>query len=99
MIGRLCLHTADDDGTSVRIEPLSKGVALDKPTRSSIKIAIRTAHAEITALRPLLVCGDLNDTLDAVTTQLLYSPGSQIDTAGFDRPDHDGLTGSGRPKR
>jgi endonuclease/exonuclease/phosphatase family metal-dependent hydrolase len=38
--------------------------------------------------RPLLVCGDLNDTLDAATTQLLFGPpGSQFGTGGFDRPD------------
>src|SRR3954471_4787696 len=37
---------------------------------------------------PLLVCGDLNDTLDAATTQLLFGPpGSQFGTGGFDRPD------------
>jgi endonuclease/exonuclease/phosphatase family metal-dependent hydrolase len=38
--------------------------------------------------RALLVCGDLNDTLDAATTQLLYGPpGSQIGSGGFDHPD------------
>jgi predicted extracellular nuclease len=38
--------------------------------------------------RPVLVCGDLNDTLDAATTQLLFGPpGSQFGTGGFDRPD------------
>jgi endonuclease/exonuclease/phosphatase family metal-dependent hydrolase len=38
--------------------------------------------------QPLLVCGDLNDTLDAATTQLLYGPpGSQFGTGGFDRAD------------
>ena len=38
--------------------------------------------------KPLLVCGDLNDTLDAATTQLLFGPpGSQFGTAGFGRPD------------
>lgn len=37
---------------------------------------------------PLLVCGDLNDTTDAATTQLLLGPpGSQFGTGGFDRPD------------
>src|SRR4051794_22598378 len=37
--------------------------------------------------QPLLVCGDLNDTLDAATTQLLFGPpGSQFGTGGFDRP-------------
>jgi endonuclease/exonuclease/phosphatase family metal-dependent hydrolase len=39
--------------------------------------------------RPLLVCGDLNDTMDAATTQLLFGPpGPQHGTAGFDHPDH-----------
>jgi endonuclease/exonuclease/phosphatase family metal-dependent hydrolase len=38
--------------------------------------------------QPLLICGDLNDTLDAATTQLLFGPpGSQFGTGGFDRPD------------
>ncbi len=38
--------------------------------------------------KPLLVCGDLNDTLDAATTQLLFGPpGSQFGTDGFARPD------------
>jgi endonuclease/exonuclease/phosphatase family metal-dependent hydrolase len=37
----------------------------------------------------VLVCGDLNDTLDAATTQLIFGPpGSQIGTGGFDHPDH-----------
>lgn len=36
----------------------------------------------------LIVCGDLNDTADAQTTQLLSGPpGSEIGTAGYDRPD------------
>jgi hypothetical protein len=34
------------------------------------------------------VCGDLNDTLDAATTQLLFGPpGSQFGTGGYNRPD------------
>ena len=38
--------------------------------------------------RPVVVCGDLNDTLDAATTQLLYGPsGSQYGTGGYGRPD------------
>lgn len=38
--------------------------------------------------RPLIVLGDLNDTPQAATTQLLYGPpGSQFDTGGFDHPD------------
>ena len=36
----------------------------------------------------MLACGDLNDTLQAATTQLLLGPpGSQLGTGGFDHPD------------
>jgi hypothetical protein len=36
----------------------------------------------------LIVLGDLNETPQAATTQLLYGPpGSQFDTGGFDHPD------------
>ena len=38
--------------------------------------------------RRLIVTGDLNDTVQAATTQLLLGPpGSEIGTDGFDRPD------------
>jgi endonuclease/exonuclease/phosphatase family metal-dependent hydrolase len=38
--------------------------------------------------RPVIVCGDLNDTPDAATTQLLLGPpGSQLGTGGYDQPD------------
>jgi endonuclease/exonuclease/phosphatase family metal-dependent hydrolase len=38
--------------------------------------------------RHVLVCGDLNDTPQAATTQILLGPpGSQLGTGGFDRPD------------
>jgi endonuclease/exonuclease/phosphatase family metal-dependent hydrolase len=38
--------------------------------------------------RHVLVCGDLNDTLQAATTQLLLGPpGSQLGTGGFNHPD------------
>lgn len=38
--------------------------------------------------RPVLVCGDLNDTSEAATTMLLFGPpGSQHGTGGFDHPD------------
>jgi endonuclease/exonuclease/phosphatase family metal-dependent hydrolase len=37
---------------------------------------------------PVLVCGDLNDTVQSATTQLLLGPpGSEIDTRGFKTPD------------
>ena len=38
--------------------------------------------------RPLIVLGDLNDSPQAATTQLLYGPpGSQFDTGGLEHPD------------
>jgi endonuclease/exonuclease/phosphatase family metal-dependent hydrolase len=38
--------------------------------------------------RRVLVCGDLNDTPEAATTELLLGPpGSQLGTGGFDHPD------------
>jgi endonuclease/exonuclease/phosphatase family metal-dependent hydrolase len=38
--------------------------------------------------RPVILTGDLNDTVQAATTQLLLGPpGSEIGTPGFDRPD------------
>ena len=47
-----------------------------------------TALAGPWAAQPILVCGDLNDTPEAATTQLIFGPpGSQIGTAGFDHPD------------
>src|SRR5262249_57942210 len=37
---------------------------------------------------PLILTGDLNDTTQAATTQLLFGPpGSEIGTDGFDQPD------------
>ena len=47
-----------------------------------------TALAGAWADRTVLVCGDLNDTPEAATTQLLLGPpGSQIGTGGYSRPD------------
>lgn len=65
--------------------------ALDR--RAAEAAAVRdwasTCLAGDWADKPLLVCGDLNDTMEAATTQLLFGPpGSQIGTAGFNRPDH-----------
>jgi predicted extracellular nuclease len=46
--------------------------------------ATLTAHHDA----PVILTGDLNDTPEAATTQLLLGPpGSEIGTAGFDRPD------------
>ena len=68
--------------------------ALDR--RAAEAAAVRdwatTALAGDWADQALLVCGDLNDTSDAATTQLIFGPpGSQIGTGGFDHPDHRGL--------
>ena len=65
--------------------------ALDR--RAAEAAAVRdwatTALAGDWADRPILVCGDLNDTPDAATTQLIFGPpGSQIGTGGFHQPDH-----------
>jgi endonuclease/exonuclease/phosphatase family metal-dependent hydrolase len=39
--------------------------------------------------RAVLLAGDLNDAIDAATTQIFNGPtGSEIGTGGFDRPDH-----------
>jgi endonuclease/exonuclease/phosphatase family metal-dependent hydrolase len=64
--------------------------ALDR--RAAEAAAVRdwatAALAGDSAGRPLLVCGDLNDTMDAATTQLVFGPpGSQIGTGGFNRDD------------
>jgi endonuclease/exonuclease/phosphatase family metal-dependent hydrolase len=49
------------------------------------------ATAELAGIgedRPLVLTGDLNDTVHAATTQLLLGPpGSEIGTGGFDTPD------------
>ena len=77
--------------TSDEAERARYGVyALDR--RAAEAAAVRDwATASLTGAwtgQPLLVCGDLNDTMEAATTQLLFGPpGSQIGTGGFTRPD------------
>jgi endonuclease/exonuclease/phosphatase family metal-dependent hydrolase len=54
-----------------------------------------TVRAAVTALlddedqeRPVVVLGDLNDEIEAATTQILQGPpGSEIGTGGYDQPD------------
>ena len=65
--------------------------ALDR--RAAEAAALRnwatTSLAGQSADQALLVCGDLNDTMDAATTQLIFGPpGSQIGTGGFNHRDH-----------
>jgi endonuclease/exonuclease/phosphatase family metal-dependent hydrolase len=76
----------DDEGERARYNVY----ALDR--RAAEAAAVRdwatAALAGDWAGRPLLVCGDLNDTPEAATTQLLFGPsGSQIGTGGFTHPD------------
>ena len=55
---------------------------------ATLRVALSAALADQGRERPLIVTGDLNDTVQAATTQMLLGPpGSEIHTPGFDRPD------------
>jgi endonuclease/exonuclease/phosphatase family metal-dependent hydrolase len=55
---------------------------------ATLRVFITQALAKTGDTRPLIVTGDLNDTVQAATTQVfLGPPGSEIGTGGFDRPD------------
>jgi hypothetical protein len=78
-------------GTTDEAERALYGVhALDRHAEAAaVRDSATTALAGDWAAWPLLVCGDLNDTTEAATTQLLLGPpGSQIGTGGFSHPDH-----------
>ena len=54
----------------------------------SVYSALAVARHVIKADAAVVVLGDLNDVPEAATTQILHGPpGSEIGTAGFDRPD------------
>jgi endonuclease/exonuclease/phosphatase family metal-dependent hydrolase len=56
---------------------------------ATLRVAVSAALAGQGNVRPLILTGDLNDTGQAATSQLLLGPpGSEIGTGGFDRPDH-----------
>jgi endonuclease/exonuclease/phosphatase family metal-dependent hydrolase len=57
--------------------------------RGAEAVTVRSvADRVLAAGRPLVVLGDLNDEVQAATTQVLLGPpGSEIGTEGFDRPD------------
>jgi endonuclease/exonuclease/phosphatase family metal-dependent hydrolase len=56
---------------------------------ATVRVAVTAMLANAGEDRPLVVTGDLNDTPEAATTQLLLGPpGSEIGTPGFDQPDH-----------
>ena len=56
---------------------------------TTLRVAVSAALAGHGNQRPLILAGDLNDTVQAATSQLLLGPpGSEIGTRGFDQPDH-----------
>ena len=56
---------------------------------ATLRVAVSAALAGHGDQRPLILAGDLNDTVQAATSQLLLGPpGSEIGTGGFDHPDH-----------
>src|SRR6478735_9446274 len=60
-------------------------VALDPLAGSRPATDLLTGHPQ----RAVVVLGDLNDEVEAATTQILNGPpGSEIGTTGFDRPDN-----------
>ena len=55
---------------------------------TTLRVWATAALAGAGEKRPLILTGDLNDTVQAATTQVLLGPpGSEINTPGFDRPD------------
>jgi endonuclease/exonuclease/phosphatase family metal-dependent hydrolase len=65
------------------------GFALLKRTAEAVAIRVKANEFLVgNRDRGLIVLGDLNDVTEAATTQILNGPGgSEIGTAGFDRPD------------
>ena len=56
---------------------------------ATVRVAVTKSLANDGQHRPLVLCGDMNDTVQAATTQMLNGPpGSEIGTGGFDHPDH-----------
>jgi len=55
---------------------------------ATLRVAVSAALGNAGEQRPLILTGDLNDTVQAATTQVLLGPpGSEIGTAGFNRAD------------
>lgn len=55
---------------------------------TTLRVWVTAALGGAGETRPLILTGDLNDTEQAATTQLLLGPpGSEIHTRGFDQPD------------
>jgi endonuclease/exonuclease/phosphatase family metal-dependent hydrolase len=55
---------------------------------ATLRVWVTAALANAGETRPLILTGDLNDTVQAATTQLLLGPpGSEVGTGGFGHPD------------
>jgi endonuclease/exonuclease/phosphatase family metal-dependent hydrolase len=65
------------------------GIALLKRTAEAVALRIKANELLQSNNKQLLILlGDMNDVVNAATTQILNGPsGSEIETAGFDRPD------------
>jgi endonuclease/exonuclease/phosphatase family metal-dependent hydrolase len=65
------------------------GIALFKRTAEAVALRVKANELlEGNDTQALILLGDLNDVENAATTQILNGPGgSEIDTAGFNRPD------------
>lgn len=77
---------ARDEGERARFGAYALGL------RAAEAVTLRAGLAQVLhgdgAALPVLLAGDLNDGPDAATTQLLQGPpGSELETAGFERPD------------
>jgi endonuclease/exonuclease/phosphatase family metal-dependent hydrolase len=65
------------------------GIALLKRTAEAVALRVKAnALLEGNNTQALILLGDMNDVVNAATTQILNGPGgSEIETPGFDRPD------------
>ncbi len=63
--------------------------ALDRRAAEAATLRVWATSALTASADALIVTGDMNDTPEAATSQLLLGPpGSEIGTAGFNQPDH-----------
>lgn len=83
--GGTTLFKTDDEDLRARVA--SRALA-ERAAEAVILRSVATARLRDAPRDPLLVLGDLNDTPEAATSQILLGPpGSQPNTRGFDLPD------------
>jgi endonuclease/exonuclease/phosphatase family metal-dependent hydrolase len=76
---------AHDEGQRARFA----AYALYRRAAEAATLRAWATNALAAGEQPLILTGDLNDTVQAATTQLLLGPpGSEIGTGGFNQPDH-----------